>query len=111
MNYFKQKNVIEGVVSFKKRIQINTNVKVYLIPYDSITNWYSDYQLDKIRDEALEEITSYAQANNLSFIEIIRDRNGHIHSQRHTVQSGSFQDTQFLTSMVEVVPICQDGIL
>ena len=69
MNYFKQKNVIEGVVSFKKRIQINTNVKVYLIPYDSITNWYSDYQLDKIRDEALEEITSYAQANNLSLKE------------------------------------------
>ena len=69
MNYFKQKNVIEGVVSFKKRIQINTNVKVYLIPYDSITNWYSDYQLYKIRDEALEEITSYARANNLSFIE------------------------------------------
>jgi len=69
MNYFKQKNVIEGEVSFKKRIQINTNVKVYLIPYDSITNWYSDYQLDKIRDEALEEITSYARANNLSFIE------------------------------------------
>jgi len=69
MNYFKQKNVIEGEVSFKKRIQINTNVKVYLIPYDSITNWYSDYQLDKIRDEAFEEITSYARANNLSFIE------------------------------------------
>ncbi len=63
-----------------KKVSINTNVNVILIPSkdEIITNqtndvWYNDNQLEKIKKEAICEIKVFSMMKNISFKQAVKD--------------------------------------
>tara|TARA_Y100000991_G_C21879156_1_gene308627 strand:- start:130 stop:351 length:222 start_codon:yes stop_codon:yes gene_type:complete len=68
------------MASFNKKVSINKNVDVILIPTkdeieeNTIDNiWYNDAQLEKIKNEAICEIRVYSMIKNISFKQASKD--------------------------------------
>ena len=66
------------MASFNKKVSINNNVNVILIPtideIEIIDNiWYNEKQLEKIKNEAISEIKVYSAIKNISFKKAVKD--------------------------------------
>lgn len=71
------------MASFNKKVSINNNVNVILIPtkeeliINDINNindiWYNDTQLEKIKKEAICEIKVFSIMKNISFEQAVKD--------------------------------------
>lgn len=60
-------------MNFCKKVCINNNVEVILIPskdeYIDLELWYDDDTLNKIKNEAIMEIRAYSYLKHISFLE------------------------------------------